>query len=110
MRSYGFSYGSNYGACSKGFTLTEILVVIGIISVLLVFAVPALLTGKKDSRDAATDGTMWTINVGLARAYKDKDPQILPGGVLSPSPSTSSGYTDVTENAVAYLVEKGYVR
>ena len=93
-----------------GFSLIEILVALAIVSVLLAFAIPALVTSKKDSREAGTQGTLWTINVGLARAYKDKDPQFLEGGILSSSPVVSSEHPNATENALAYLIERGYVR
>lgn len=94
----------------RGFSLIEILVAVAIVSVLLAFAIPALVTSKKDSREAGTQGTLWTINVGLARAYKDKDPQFLEGGILSSSPVVSSEHPNATENALAYLIERGYVR
>ena len=48
--------------------------------------------------------------MGLARAYKDKDPQTLAGGVLSQLPAAWDGNTNATENALAYLIERGYVR
>jgi prepilin-type N-terminal cleavage/methylation domain-containing protein len=92
------------------FTLVEIIVVVAIISILVFFAAPALFTSKKESRETATDATLWTINVGLVRAYKDKDVQTQPGGILSQTPSTSAQYPDATENALAYLIERGYVR
>lgn len=94
----------------KAFTLVEFLVVIAIISILTFFAVPALFSSREDSKEAARSGTLWTINVGLARAYKDKDPQLLIGGVLSQVPTAWDGNTNAAENALAYLIERGYVR
>lgn len=94
----------------QGFTLIELLVVVAIISILSFFAVPALFNSKEESKQTARDGTLWTVNVGLARAYKAKDPQTAEGGVLSKSPAVWEGFPDATENALAYLIEGGYVR
>lgn len=96
----------------KAFTFVELLVVVAIITILVFFAIPALFTSKKDSREAATGGTLWTVNVGLMRAYKDKDVQTELGGVLSQAPVLwdNDNFPDVTENALAYLIERGYVR
>lgn len=95
---------------NRAFSLIEILVVVGIISVLAFFAIPALSTSKKDSRETATKGSLWSINMGLLRAHKDKDIQTAPGGVLSQNPNVWEGHPEVTENALAYLIERGYVR
>jgi len=98
------------GLKNKGFTLIEVLVVIAIMSILFLFVAPALFSSKKDSQETALKASLQTINIGLLRAYKDKDPQIKPGGVLSTSPIAHPMYTNKTENALAYLIERGYVR
>lgn len=88
---------------NKGFSLVEILVVITIIAVLVAIAIPALSGAKKDAQDTASKASLYTLNFGLAKAYKSKDPQFQPGGLLHSS-STN------TKAAVAYLVQKGYIR
>ncbi len=88
---------------SNGFSLVEILVVITIIAIMVGIAIPALSSSKKDAMEAATKASLYTLNYGLIKAYKKKDPQFQPGGLLHPS-STN------TVAAAAYLIDKGYIR
>lgn len=86
-----------------GFTLVEILIALAIMVVVIMFAIPALSTSKSDASDAAIKGTLYSLNLGLARAYKANDPEFAEGGYLN------SGSTNAVE-AAAYLVERGYVQ
>jgi prepilin-type N-terminal cleavage/methylation domain-containing protein len=85
------------------FSLLEALVVIAIVGILVAIAVPALSRGKSDAKEAAQGGSLLNLNVALARAYKARDPQFQPGGLLH------KDSTD-TRAAVAYLVQASYIR
>lgn len=86
-----------------GFSLVEILVVITIIAIIVSIAIPALSSSKAEADEKATMASLYTLNIGLARASKQNDPQFLPGGLLNAS-STN------TIDAAAYLIQKGLVR
>jgi prepilin-type N-terminal cleavage/methylation domain-containing protein len=87
----------------KGFSLVEILVVITIIAIIVSIAIPALSSSKGEADEKATMASLYSLNIGLARASKANDPQFLPGGLLH-------GSSTNTVEAAAYLVQKGYVR
>jgi type II secretion system protein G len=53
----------------KGFTLVEILVVIGIIGLLLVFLVPNLLGARDRAKETAVKGVMHSIQLAI-EAYQ----------------------------------------
>jgi general secretion pathway protein G len=53
----------------KGFTLVEILVVIGIIGLLAVFLVPNLLGARDSAKEAAVKGVMHTVQLAI-EAYQ----------------------------------------
>lgn len=53
----------------KGFTLMELLIVIGIIGLLAVFLVPNLLGAKDRAKEAAVKGVMHSIQLAL-EAYE----------------------------------------
>jgi prepilin-type N-terminal cleavage/methylation domain-containing protein len=86
-----------------GFSLVEVLVVIAIIGIIVAIAIPALSDTKTDTNEKATQASLYTLNIGLARAYKKNDPQFLPGGLLHSSATN-------TVDAAAYLIQRGYVR
>jgi len=88
---------------SRGFSAVEMLVVIAIIGVIVAIAIPALSSTKTDVDQKATQASFYSLNMGLAKAYKNNDPQFLPGGLLHAS-STN------TVEATAYLIQRGYIR
>jgi prepilin-type N-terminal cleavage/methylation domain-containing protein len=88
---------------TQGFSLVEILVVVAIIAIIVAIAIPALSSSKSDAQDKATQASLYSLNIALARAYKNNDPQFLEGGLLH------SGSTN-TVAATAYLIQKGYLR
>jgi len=85
------------------FSLIETLVVVAIMAILLAIAIPALSRGKLDAKEAGQGASLLSLNVALARAYKNKDPQFQPGGLLH------KDSTD-TVSAVAYLIQRGFIR
>ncbi|MFC1568572.1 type II secretion system protein [Candidatus Margulisiibacteriota bacterium] len=81
----------------NGFTMIEILVVIGIISLLAVFLVPSLLGAKDRAKEAAVKGVMHSIQLAL-EAYEMEN-QVYPLD------------NDVALNSLCsnYLMAGGYV-
>ncbi|MCU0641181.1 MAG: type II secretion system GspH family protein [Candidatus Margulisbacteria bacterium] len=57
----------------KGFTLVEILVVIGIISLLAVFLVPNLLGARDRAKEAAVKGVMHSVQLALEAYQMEND-------------------------------------
>src|ERR1700693_2696656 len=82
--------GSNSSA-HRGFTLLELLVVIGIISILLVAIVPAVNSLSKSSgRKAAVNNLLGAIEQARVQAIKDGQAAYL----VFPTFATSSTITD----------------
>ena len=96
----------------KGFTLVEILVVIGIIGLLAVFMVPNLLGARDRAKEAAVKGVMHTAQLAI-EAYQMENEvypmaknvaleslaknYLMPGGYLASvpkNPFTGKEYTD----------------
>jgi prepilin-type N-terminal cleavage/methylation domain-containing protein len=88
---------------ARAFTLIEMLVVVGLLGILIAIALPALSDAKSKTTEVAEAGTLRNLNIALYRAYKAKDPQFQPGGLLHPDS------TD-TLSAVAYLYQTGYIQ
>jgi type II secretion system protein G len=57
----------------KGFTLVEILVVIGIIGLLSVFLVPNLLGARDRAKEAAVRGVMHTVQLAVEAYQMEND-------------------------------------
>lgn len=57
----------------KGFTLVEILVVIGIIGLLAVFLVPNLLGARDRAKEAAVKGVMHSVQLALEAYQMEND-------------------------------------
>ena len=57
----------------KGFTLVEMLVVIGIIGLLAVFLVPNLLGARDRAKEAAVKGVMHTVQLAIEAYQMDND-------------------------------------
>jgi len=57
----------------KGFTLVEILVVIGIIGLLAVFLVPNLLGVRDRAKEAGVKGVMHTLQLAIEAYQMDND-------------------------------------
>ena len=57
----------------KGFTLVEILVVIGIIGLLAVFLVPNLLGARDRGKEAAVKGVMHTVQLAIEAYQMEND-------------------------------------
>ncbi|NQT30647.1 MAG: prepilin-type N-terminal cleavage/methylation domain-containing protein [Candidatus Saganbacteria bacterium] len=96
----------------SGFTIMELLVVIGIIGVLLVFLVPSLMHARDSAKQAAVKGIMHSIQLGL-EAYEMENltypldnnlalfslctNYLMPGGYVATVPTnpyTGQDYTD----------------
>jgi general secretion pathway protein G len=57
----------------NGFTLVEILVVIGIIGLLAVFLVPNLLGARDRAKEAAVKGVLHTVQLAIEAYQMDND-------------------------------------
>jgi type II secretion system protein G len=74
----------------KGFTLVEILVVIGIIGLLAVFLVPNLLGARDRAKETAVKGVMHTVQLAI-EAYQ-MDNNVYPLGTNIPLESLCRNY------------------
>ena len=74
----------------KGFTLIEILIVIGIIGLLSVFLVPNLLGARDRAKEAAVKGVMHSVQLAI-EAYQMEN-EVYPGGTNIPLASLANNY------------------
>jgi prepilin-type N-terminal cleavage/methylation domain-containing protein len=98
----------------KGFTLIEILVVIGLIAILMSLAVLSYSTTQKNARDARRKGDMKTIQNAFEQYYSDnagKYPtselalaSYLPSGYPIDPKDPTTTYTRTIFTATAYCV------
>lgn len=73
---------------TRGFTLIEILVVIGIISVLLTFAIPQMLRSRMNANELAAITALRTISNACQCYYNDVTPHTYPpdlAGLTTPN-------------------------
>ena len=62
-----------YKKIKRGFTLIEMLIVVGIIGILVALAVPALSTAMSDARQAKVNAYISQINTALNRYVIDQE-------------------------------------
>ena len=74
----------------KGFTLIEVLVVIGIIGLLSLFLVPSLLGARDRAKEAAVKGVMHTVQLAI-EAYQMEN-SVYPLGTNLPLESLCRNY------------------
>ena len=74
----------------KGFTLVEILVVIGIIGLLAVFLVPNLVGARDRAKEAAVKGVMHTTQLAVEAYQMEND--VYPLGTNVPLESLCKNY------------------
>ncbi|MFH1386826.1 MAG: prepilin-type N-terminal cleavage/methylation domain-containing protein [bacterium] len=108
----------------KGFTLVEILVVIGIIGLLSVFLVPNLLGARDRAKEAAVKGVMHTVQLAVEAYQMENDVYplgnnialeslcrnyLMSGGYMADvpkNPFTGAQYTDAdTAGKIIYTYE-----
>jgi len=77
----------------NGFTLIEILVVIGIIGLLSVFLVPNLLGARDRAKEAAVKGVMHSVQLAV-EAYQMEN-EVYPMGTNVPMESLAKNYLTV---------------
>jgi len=92
---------------NQAFTLIEILIVVGIISLIVAIAIPALSTSKGESERRSAEGRAKVLNEGRDRAIlKDL------GGITSMEDWTNTfgNGTNGAEAAAAFLISNNLVR
>lgn len=110
----------------KGFTMVELLVVIGIIGLLSVFLVPNLMGARDKAKEAAVKGVMRSVQLAV-EAYQMENEvyplennvplfslssnYLIPGGYLAQVPSnpfTGQPYTDADKaGKIIYSFDQG---
>lgn len=90
-----------YKKVKRGFTLIEMLIVVGIIGILVALAVPALSTAMSDARQAKVSAYVSQINTALNRYVIDQEVKNQKNGITSLE--TSEGWDKIKE----YLVING---
>ena len=112
------SCASGCASCrEKGFTLSELLIVVGIIALLVAIAIPNYLEAQQRSLSAACKQNLKTVGMALAMYRVDYDSFPLADGTAGPNPSP--GQTSVGNGPAAggswdgvprMLVELGYLK
>ncbi len=108
---------------NKGFTLVEVLVVIGIIGLLMVFLVPNLLGSQDRAKEAAVKAVMHSVQLAV-EAYNMEngtypvahnitlknlsENYLLPGGYLSSTPKNPFTGLEYADSDVAGKITYNY--
>lgn len=79
-----------YKKVKRGFTLIEMLIVVGIIGILVALAVPALSTAMSDARQAKVSAYVSQINTALNRYVIDQEVKNQKNDITSLETSWSS--------------------
>ncbi len=82
---------------TQGFTLMEILIVVGIISVLLTFAVPQMLRSRMNTNELAAITNLRTIGSACQVYYGDVFPHTYPSVLTAlTTPNSNPAYINTT--------------
>ena len=90
----------------RGFTLTELMIVIALIGVLLAVTIPKMTSMIRNANEASTKGKLSSIRLALSVYYADHD-GAYPAD-LSPLMEPGSRY--LTAMVPLYTVQHGYLR
>src|SRR5689334_23122613 len=97
-------------ARQKGFSLIELLIVVGVILVIAAIAIPSLLHAKMSGNEAAAVGSMHTVITALqtyAGTYGAGYPATL--AQLGPGAVASSSAADLIDSTLATGQKSGFV-
>lgn len=94
---------------ARGFTLVELLVVIGIIAVLLGILLPALNKARRQAQDAQCQSNMRQLALGVLQYCNDNHGHVMLGWIDAPAAGSKVPYPDGWGWA-GELMFQGYVR
>jgi len=105
---------SHHRSSSKGFTLVELLVVIGIIAILVSLLLPALNKARSQANSIRCMSNLRQISLGLVAYSSENNGWIIPSFNLPQDPSSPTNYTaapnEIMDGWPAILDRDGFVR
>lgn len=88
----------------KGFTLLELLVVMGIIGMLAIIALPNFMSARQRARDAQRKSDLRQIQKALELYKLDQNPpSFMDAGPGDTFPNTGSRWTNISDPTVIYM-------